>query len=61
MAYVRKTEDEYLVMYNYGYGDGAEVLSRCSTRKEAKDDVIAYIENERIVPYIKKHRVPKSK
>lgn len=57
MAYVRKTEDEYLVMYDYGYGDGVEVLTACSTRKEALADVRAYVENEHIRPVIKKHRV----
>lgn len=57
MAYVRKTEDEYLVMYDYGYGDGVEVLTTCSTRSEAMDDIIAYYKNEHIRPVIKKHRV----
>lgn len=57
MAYVRKTEDKYLVMYDYGYGDGAEVLTVCSTKKEARDDVRAYIENEHIFPTIRKRRV----
>lgn len=54
MAYVRKTEDEYLVMYDYGYGDGAEVLTRCGTLQEARDDVKAYMENEHIRPIIRK-------
>lgn len=31
MAYKRKTEDVYEVVYNYGYGDGLEVLTQCST------------------------------
>lgn len=57
MAYKRKTEDEYLVMYDYGYGDGIEVLTTCSTKKEARDNVRAYIKNEHIYPTIKKHRV----
>lgn len=45
MAYKRKTEDVYEVVYNYGYGDGLEVLTRCSTMREAKADRKAYIEN----------------
>lgn len=36
MTYKRKTEDVYEVVYNYGYGDGLEVLTRCSTMREAK-------------------------
>lgn len=36
MAYKRKTEDVYEVVYNYGYGDGLEVLTQCSTMREAK-------------------------
>lgn len=36
MAYKRKTEDVYEVVYNYGYGDGLEVLTQCSIMREAK-------------------------
>lgn len=36
MAYTRKTEDIYEVVYDYGYGDGLEVLTQCSTMREAK-------------------------
>lgn len=36
MAYKRKTEDVYEVVYDYGYGDGLEVLTQCSTMREAK-------------------------
>lgn len=36
MAYTRKTEDVYEVVYDYGYGDGLEVLTQCSTMREAK-------------------------
>ena len=50
MAYKRKTEDVYEVVYNYGYGDGLEVLTQCSTMREAKADRKAYIENEHICP-----------
>jgi hypothetical protein len=58
MAYKRKTEDVYEVVYDYGYGDGLEVLTQCSTMREAKADRKAYIENEHICPMIRKHRYP---
>jgi hypothetical protein len=58
MAYKRKTEDVYEVVYDYGYGDGLEVLTRCSTMREAKADRKAYIENEHICPMIRKRRYP---
>lgn len=58
MAYKRKTEDVYEVVYNYGYGDGLEVLTRYSTMREAKADREAYIENEHICPMIRKRRSP---
>ena len=58
MAYTRKTEDFYELVYNYSYGDGPEVISRCSTLAEAKADKRAYIENEHIYPTIRKRRQP---
>jgi hypothetical protein len=58
MAYKRKTEDVYEVVYDYGYGDGLEVLTRYSTMREAKADRKAYIENEHICPMIRKRRYP---
>lgn len=58
MAYKRKTEDVYEVVYNYGYGDGLEVLTQYSTMREAKADRKAYIENEHICPMIRKRRYP---
>lgn len=58
MAYKRKTEDVYEVVYDYGYGDGLEVLTRCSTMREAKADAKAYIENEHICLMIRKRRCP---
>lgn len=58
MAYKRKTEDVYEVVYDYGYGDGLEVLTQCSTMREAKADRKAYIENEHICPMIRKRRYP---
>ena len=59
MAYQRKTVDEYQLVYDYGYGDGPEVLSSYDTLKEAKRDKQAYIENEGIYPIIKRRRIPK--
>lgn len=58
MAYKRKTEDVYEVVYDYGYGDGLEVLTQCSTMREAKADRKAYIENEHICPMIRKRCYP---
>ena len=58
MAYKRKTEDVYEVIYDYGYGYGLEVLTQCSTMREAKADRKAYIENEHICPMIRKRRCP---
>lgn len=51
-------KDVYEVVYNYGYGDGLEVLTQCSTMREAKADRKAYIENEHICPMIRKRRYP---
>lgn len=58
MAYKRKTRDVYEVVYDYGYGDGPDVLTRCTTLREVKEDRKAYIENERICPTIRKRRYP---
>ena len=46
MAYIRKTRDLYVVQGNYGYGDGFEDLTQSYDRKEAKDDLKAYKQNE---------------
>ena len=56
--YQRKTRDEYALVYDYGFGDGKEVICWCSTLKEAREDRRSYIENEGIFPEIKKKRVP---
>ena len=56
MAYTRKTEDFFELVYNYG--DGPEVISRCTTLAEARADKRAYIENEHIFPTIRKRRQP---
>ena len=58
MAYVRKTVDEYLLLYDYG--NGLDVISRCSTAAEAKRDFKSYVENEGIYPTIKKQRIRKT-
>ena len=55
--YERKTYDEYELLYDYGYGDGLEVIDRCSTLSEAKADKRAYIENEGIYPAIQHRRI----
>lgn len=54
--YQRKTEDIYELRYNYGYGDGEEVIDRCKTRAEAKENQKRYLENEGICPKIIKKR-----
>lgn len=61
MAYQRKTIDLYELVYDYGYGDGLEVISSYYTIKEARIDKEAYIENEGICPAIRKRRIRKEK
>jgi hypothetical protein len=46
MAYKRKTQDEYTVQGNYNSGDGWEDLTSETTRKEAKERLKEYRENE---------------
>jgi len=58
MAYTRKTEDEYQLVYDYGFGDGLEILARYDSFADAKRDKKLYIENEGIYPAIQKRRVP---
>ena len=57
MIYKRKTKDEFQLVYDYGYGDGPEVLSSYDTLKDAKADKQKYIENEGIYPAIKRRRL----
>ena len=59
MAYQRKTEDEYQLVYDYGYGAGPEIICRESTMREAKQTKQDYILNEGICPSIRKRRVKK--
>lgn len=61
MAYERKTEDEYRLLYDYGYGDGPDLLTTVSSMKEAKKRQREYIQNEGICPDIVKKRVPKQR
>ena len=59
MAYERKTKDEYRLMYDYGYGDGLELLTTEFSFAEAKKTKQLYIENEGIYPVIVRKRVKK--
>ena len=51
MTYKRLTEDEYIVQGNYNYGDGWEDLTSEVTRKEAKERLKEYRENEAQYPH----------
>jgi len=56
MAYTRKTRDEYEILGFYGYG--WEVVTTEETRKEARDRLKEYYQNDGKHPYkIKKRRV----
>lgn len=44
MGYIRKTQDEFQIHGNYGYG--YEEVTAANTRKEAKDYLKNYQENE---------------
>lgn len=59
MPYQRKTEDEYRLEYDYGYGDGPDVLYTACSLDEAKRVKKDYIENEGIYPVIHRVRVRK--
>ena len=57
MTYQRKTRDVYDVEGNYGYGDGWEAVTAEDNRKEARERLKEYRENEPGTPFrIKKHR-----
>lgn len=58
MAYKRKTRDFWGLYFDYGYGDGLELISDNVTFAEARRTRQDYIENEHICPIIKKHREP---
>lgn len=51
MAYVRKTRDEFEVQGNYGYGHGFEMVTTEETRKDAKEQLKCYRENEPGIPF----------
>lgn len=60
MSYVRKTKDEYVLMTNYGYGDGWEEVLTEETFAEAKQRKREYAENMPQYPYkIVKRRIKK--
>ena len=59
MAYIRKTKDEYILLCNYGYGDGWEEVLTEETYKEIKERKKEYMENMTCYPYkIIKKRIP---
>ena len=55
MAYVRKTEDEFEIQGDYGYG--WEMVTTESTWKEAKEQIKCYRENQPAPYRIKMKRV----
>lgn len=46
MAYKRKTEDEYEILGDYGYGDGLEIVCSESSWEDARNTLKEYRENE---------------
>lgn len=61
MAYERKTEDEFRLLYDYGFGDGPELLTTELSMKNAKKRQQEYIQNEGIFPKIVRKRVLKKR
>lgn len=58
MAYIRKTEDEYNILGNYG--QGFELVTCEVTWSLARKTIKTYRENEPGIPFrIQKERVPK--
>lgn len=56
-GYVRKTEDEFNILGNYG--QGFEIVTCETSRSLAKDQIRTYRQNEPGVSFkIKKQRVP---
>lgn len=56
--YVRKTEDEFEILAYYDAGTGWEVVTTETNRKDAREQVKCYRENEPGVPFkFKKKRV----
>ena len=59
MSYIRKTEDEFDILGNYGFG--FEVVTCETTWSQAKSTLRDYRNNEPGTPFkMKKHRVPKA-
>lgn len=59
MAYKRKTRDEWILLTNYGYGDGWEEVLTEDTYGEIRLRLREYRHNMPQYPYrIKKRRVP---
>ena len=57
--YERKTNDEYWLLANYGYGDGWEYVLAEDTFAEAKQRKKEYVENQPQYAYkIVKKRIP---
>ena len=46
MAYKRKTEAEYEILGDYGYGDGLEIVCSESSWEDARNTLKEYRENE---------------
>ena len=46
MAYIRKTKDIFELQGNYGYGDGWECLTAEESRREIRERLREYRENE---------------
>jgi len=44
--YKRRTEDEYQIWANYGYGDGYEEIDCSDNLKDAKINIKLYRENQ---------------
>lgn len=59
MAYERKTQDEYVLLTNYGYGWDEEVTE--DTMREIKQRAREYLLNTTAQIKIIKRRVPKEK
>lgn len=58
MSYKRKTKDVYEIQGYYGHGHGWETLTTEDTRKEAREMLRCYNENEPQYPHrIKTKRV----
>lgn len=48
---VRKTEDEFRIMANYGYGEGWEEVNCETTREDGRRSLKEYRENDKTASY----------